>query len=71
MMHHRLIVPPLLLSCLHHPPPDRPHLPPQLVRRLRCAMAVAHRAEDERPAPAASSQEAVERRADPEALEVP
>ena len=72
---HRLVVPPgvvpLLLSCPHHPPPDRPHLPPQLVRRLRCAMAVAHRAEDERPAPAASNQEVVEPQAALEALEVP
>ena len=75
MMHHRLIVPPgvvpLLLSCLHHPPPDRPHLPPQLVQRLRCAMVVEHRAEGERPAPAASSQEVVEPQAVLEALEVP
>ena len=75
MMHHRLIVPPgvvpLLLSCLHRPPPGRPHLPPQLVRLLRCAMAVAHRAEDERPALAASSQEVVEPQAVLEALEVP
>ena len=75
MMNHRLVVPPrvvlLQLSCLHHPPPDRPHLPPQLVQRLRCAMVVEHRAEGERPAPAESNREDVERRADHEALEVP
>ena len=75
VMHLRLIVPPgvvpLQLSCPHHPPPDRPHLPPQLVQWLRCAMVFEHRAEGERPAPAESNQEDVERRADHEALEVP